>query len=221
MSTPSDDVDVPADAAAVARRYRRVERPTSWAVALLVGTAVAVSLLTFPLVQGLLVAVVVLAAVRVPLFRSDGTARLVTDASPESVRADFESPCPPLLAFQWGIADAVRATADGATYEFSYLFGMRSMTMETDVRSPSADDGGPAAEGFELVVTAAGKPWATYAVSMEERGDETAVDVSWESDRRFGLRRLPQWLVGNRYRPAALAAQGYTVVERDAGLSVR
>ncbi|SFS12942.1 hypothetical protein SAMN05216559_4164 [Halomicrobium zhouii] len=227
---PGSDVDVPAEAASVARRYERIERPISWTVALLVGTVAAVALLTLPLVRGLLVAAAVLVAVRVPLFRSDGTARLVTDTDAAAVRADFESPCPPLLAFQWGIADAVRPTADGAEYELTYLFGTRSVTMETTVHTPSSDggltdhaderDGGEVTDELELVVTAAGQPWATYAVSMEDRGDETVVDVSWQSERRFDLRHLPPWLVGNRYRPAALAAQGYTVVERDATLSL-
>jgi hypothetical protein len=42
-------------------------------------------------------------------------------------------------------------------------------------------------------------PWATYAVSIHERDTETVVDVEWSSDRRFALRRLPQWLVAKRY----------------------
>jgi hypothetical protein len=53
---------------------------------------------------------------------------------------------------------------------------------------------------LEIVVTAGGRPWATYVVSIDERGGETVVDVALASDRRFGLRRLPQWLLARRYR---------------------
>lgn len=218
--TPSTDVvDVPTDAVAVARRYRRLERPTSVAAALLVGTAAAAALLSFPLVQGALLAGTVVLAVRVPVFRSGGTARLVTDADPGTVRTDFAGPTPPPLAFQWGIADGVRRTDDGAAYELSYLFGTRSVTMETEVRSEPVDGSGPADE-ITLVVTAAGRPWATYVASVREGGSGTTVDVEWTSDRRFGLRRLPQTFVANRYRTEALEAQGYEVVERDARLTL-
>jgi hypothetical protein len=158
--------------------------------------------------------VVLLALVRLPLFRSSGTTRLVTDAPPEQVRAEFAGATPPVLSFQWGPADSVRETADGAVYEFSYLFGLRSLTMAVTVAEGDTD--GP----LELAVTAGDRPWATYTVATDRSGRETSVDISWDSDRRFGLTRLPQWYLAERYREDALASQGYTVVERDAVLSV-
>jgi len=212
-STPG--VDVPPDAAAVAGRYRRLERPVSGAVALFVGIVAVGALLSLPLLQGLAVAVMVLAAVRVPVFRSSGTARLVTDAAPTAVRSDFGGPTPLPLALQWGVAEAVRRTDGGAVYDVSYLFGLRSTTMA--VEALPLDD---ASEDLELVLTAGGRPWATYAVSVEGADSGTVVDVELRSDRRFGLRRLPQWLVAERYREAALAAQGYEVATRNVGLSL-
>ncbi|MCU4800735.1 hypothetical protein OB920_10165 [Halobacteria archaeon HArc-gm2] len=218
---PSTDVvDVPAEAASVAARFQRIERPISFAWALLVAAVAVAAVFTLPLLWGVLVAAAMILAVRVPLFRAGGTSQLVTAADPGSVRVDFESACPPPLALQWGVADAVRSTEDGAAYEFSYLFGARSMTMETAVRSPSGD-GEADAEDFELVVTASGEPWATYAISVGERDGETTVEVAVESDRRFGLRNLAQWFVASRYRNAVLEAQGYTVAERDYSLSLR
>jgi hypothetical protein len=226
---------VPSEAAAVARRYRRVERPVSGAVALLVGGACGLALWLLPLVQASLVAAGVVALVRVPVLRSEGRAELTTDADPGVVRAAFESATPPLLAFQWGLADEVRSTAEGGACEVTYLFGLRSVTMETAVRCDAGDgddgDGdAPAAgptgddEGSDvncrLVVTAGGEPWATYSASIARRDDGTVVTVEWTSDRRFGLRRLPQWLVATRYRDEALAAQGFAVRERDARLAV-
>jgi hypothetical protein len=204
------DVSVPPAAASVAERYRRIERPTSGGVALLAGVAVAAAFVRLSIVPAVAVAVVVLAVARVPLLRSDGHARLRTDAALDAVRADFEGLCPPPLALQWGVADAVRPTENGATYEVSYLFGLRSVDIDVDVR--------PADDDVELVVTADGRPWATYSAAFEERDRGTVVTVESASDRRFGLRRLPQFFVAERYVEAALSAQGYTVVERDVSL---
>lgn len=198
----------------VARRYHRFERPISGVLALAVGAVGATALLLLPLFQGLVVTAVLLALVRFPAFRTVGTTRLATDAAPEQVRAEFTGPTPPLLAFQWGPADSVRETDDGTVYEFSYLFGLRSTTMTVSVRAVDVDD------SLELTVTAGERPWATYTVDIGSAGEQTTVDVSWDSDRRFGLNRLPQWYLAERYREAALAEQGYTVVERDASLSV-
>lgn len=211
---PSTSTERPSDAVTVAERYQRIERPLSGAVALLVGAVVAVALLYFSLLPGLIVAIVVVLLVRVPLFETRGTTRLSTDAPPDDVHRDVVSLTPPFLAFQWGVADDVRSTADGAVYDLSYLFGLRSITMELETHS-DVDDA-----DHRLVVTADGTPWATYDVSISARPDETVVDVEWTSDRRFGLNRLPQWLLAERYRVGALAAQGYTVVGRDASLSL-
>lgn len=206
------DLRRPPDAVAVADRYRRLERPLSGAVALLLGVVVAVAVVWLPLVPGLLVAAVLLVAVRVPLLTSRGTARFVTDATPEAVRDDFDGPTPPPLTFQWGVADAVHATDSGAIYRFTYLFGLRSTTMSVEVDRHAPGD-------VRLVVTADGRPWATYDVTVRSDGADTVVDVTWESDRRFGLNRLPQWVAAERYRADALGAQGYAVVDRDATLS--
>jgi hypothetical protein len=218
VSSTSETIDVPADAAAVAQRYHRLERLASGGVALLVAGTVGAALLFLPLLAGVVVALTVVALLRVPVVRSSGTVRLVADGDPAAVEADFESATPPLLAFQWGIADDISRTTDGASYEFSSLFGLRSVSMETEVRSAAATD--DSSSGLELAVTEGEKPWANYAVTVDERETETVVNVEWTSERRFGLRRLPQWLVAERYRTKALTAQGYTVVDRDASLSL-
>jgi hypothetical protein len=211
---PSNPVDPPSEAVAVAERYRRLERLLSVAFALVVavgGVAVAFTLL--PFLPAVFAALVLAAAVQLPAFGSGGTTRLRTDADPEMVRESFAGPTPPVLAFQWGVADPVRPTDDGAVYDVSYLFGLRSVEMELE----SVDTG----DALELRVTADGEPWATYRVSVAEADDGgTVVDVTVDSDRRFGPNRVPQWLVAERYREAALAAQGYTVERRDHSLSV-
>jgi len=109
------------------------------AVALLVGLVVGAAFILFSLIEAVLVGLVLGALVRVPVFRTSGTARLVTDADPGAVRAEFEGETPPRLPSS-GVADDVRSTDDGVTYEFSYLFGLRSteMTVETRVNAPDA-----------------------------------------------------------------------------------
>ena len=213
---PSRTVDPPSEAVAVAERYRRLERPVSVGFALVVavgGVAVAFSFL--PTLWAAVAALALAAAVQVPVVTSDGTTRLRTDADPEAVREAFTGPTPPVLPFQWGVADAVRPTEDGAEYDLSYLFGLRSVTMAVETSSPES-----AAGTLELRVTADGEPWATYRVTVTEEGGETVVDVAVASDRRFGCNRVPQWLVAERYREAALTSQGYTVERRDHSLSV-
>jgi len=105
------------------------------------------------------------------------------------------------------------------TYEFSYLFGLRSTEMTVETRS-NAPDAGADDDTLELVVTAGGRSWATYTVSIQRGGDDTVIDVEWASDRRFGLRRLPQQFVADRYRADAFAVQGYRVADRETSLSL-
>lgn len=140
---------------------QRRDRSAGGGLAVLAILVVATALLTLPLLQALLVAGCVVLALRLPVFRSRGTATLSTKADPDTVRADFESAVPPTLALQWGVADAIELTDEG----------------------------------------------------------ETTVGVEWRSERRFGLRRLPQWFAAEHFRESALEAQDYRVVERDARLS--
>lgn len=203
----------------VVRRYHRLERLASWTAAALLAGVVVASVLALPLLPGLLAAVAVVALARFPIVERRTTARLVSEADPATVEADFEGTTPPVLAFLWGIADDVRDTDEGAVYETSYLFGLRSVTMETAVRSraPSRTD---SVASLEVVVTADGRPWGTYEITVSERDSKTIVDVDSTSGRRFGLLRIPQGLVAERYYSDALGAQGYAVSERDRSLSV-
>ena len=216
MPSMSDSDDATEKFDTVVTRYRRVERAASWATALFVGLVAAELIFSLPLWQGLLGAVAVLAVFRVPLFTTGGTARLWTTATPTAVREAFSGAHPPVLVMQWAVAEERTTTADGATFELSYLFGLRSITMSTTVAET------PAAEtDFELRVTAGDKPWGTYGVTLTDEADETLIEIDVRSDRRFGLRGLPSWLVAQRYYDAALTAQGYTVCTRDRSLSLR
>jgi|AntRauTorcE11898_2_1112593.scaffolds.fasta_scaffold32783_1 hypothetical protein len=215
MPSDHDEPIVPQQAAAVAKRYRRIERPISFAAVLPVGIAAGVAYVTFTLVPAMLVALVATVAVRIPVFQTSGRVTLATDAPPEAVRREFESACPLGLAFQWGIADEIERTEEGWAYDISSLFGRRSVRMTVEPRWDEGED-----EDLALVVTAGGHSWATYHVTVAERADGTIVETAQTSDRRFGLRRLPQWFVARRYRDEALAAQGYRVVDRETGLSL-
>jgi hypothetical protein len=225
----------------VISRYRRAERAVSWTLASIVTAAFLASVAALSLWAGVAVAAVLAVALRVPVFRRRGSVRLRTDAPPEDVAREFASPTPPILAFQWGVADEVRETddADGrrfgatATYAFSALFGLKTIDLDLSARVTSGEalvgdggndttpgtDGEPAAT-VEIEGTTGDARWASYAVAVREAADGgSVVDVELRPTRRFDLRRLPQGWVGERYYADALAAQGYAVVERSVSMT--
>jgi hypothetical protein len=222
---PSTDLNPPKDARAVAQRYLRYERLLSGLVVVVLTLAIPGTYILTSLVPAVAVAAVLLGVVRAPVFETHGTVRLETDASPEAVVGDFTGPTPPVLAFQWGIADDVSVGSEGVTYRVSYLFGLRSVEVTVRARTDAGDAGdadsdADAERTVDIQVTANGQPWATYAVRVIPGADGTVVEYDYESNRRFGLRRLPQRLVAGRYRDDALATQGYTVVDRDSRIEV-
>lgn len=205
-------VDPPPAALAVAKRYRSRERLLSalvvvFAVVAFVGTFVATSL-----VPALVVGALLIVAARAPVIDAHGTVRLRTDADAAAVAESFAGPTPPMLVFQWGLADEV-VTGDGTvTYRLSYLFGLRSVAMTLDTRTTHTPAGD---RRVEVAVTVDGRPWSTYVVTVTPRDAETVVTYEYTAERRFGLRRLPQRLVATRYRDEALDAQGYVPIGRD------
>lgn len=207
------EIDRPEEALSVVKQYLKRERPLSaLVIVVLVSLFIGTYFLASPLL-GILVAVILLVVARAPILQSRGTVRLRSDNDPETVANEFTGPTPPVLAFQWGVADEVTIDDETTTYHVSYFFGLRSTEMAVKTQTTTT----PAGEHqVELDVTANGRPWATYTVTINHDGDWTIVDVEYTSNRRFGLRRLPQQLMTERYRGKALTAQGYTVVDRDA-----
>jgi hypothetical protein len=214
MSSPTD-TDRPAEAVTVAQQYLGRERPLSAllvvvVVSLFTGTYVRTSLL-----PAVLVGVVLLVALRAPVLRPHGSVRLRSDNSPQAVQSVFEGPTPPVLALQWGVADTVTIENEAAVYSTSYLFGLRSV--ETTVRT-EAETTANGDTRVEMDITMGGQPWATYTATSTADADGTVVEVEYDSNRRFGLRRVPQQILAHRYRDDALNAQGYVVVERESYL---
>ncbi|MYL15484.1 hypothetical protein GLW36_02330 [Halorubrum terrestre] len=241
-ATPATDPDAP-NVRSVVGRYRRAERAASWTLALIAVGAFLAAVAALSFWPGAAVGAVLLVALRVPLFRRRGSTRLRTDATPEAVVREFATATPPILAFQWVVADEVRrdgatdptdsvgedASGADATYEFSYLFGLKTVELDLAVdvaeedplagesgtdESESASDRPPVAT-VDIEGTAGGEPWGSYAVAVREAPDGgSVVDVELRPTRRFGLRRLPQGWAAERYYAEALAAQGYETVER-------
>lgn len=210
---PSPRVDRDALVAAVGR-YHRVERIVNWALALSVAGAFLAAVAAVSLWPGVAVAAALAVALRVPVYRRRGSYRLRTGAPVETVAREFASARPPVLAFQWSLADEVRTggTAD-ATYEVSYLFGLRSASIDVATDRRETDSGSAV---VDVEGTADGRPWGAYTITVREADDgATVVDVELASTRRFALRRLPQaWLAG-RYYADILGAQGYEVAGRE------
>ena len=85
------------------------------------------------------------------------------------------------------------------------------MTVQTEMDSKAGNE-----YVIESEVTVDDQPWATYTSTISSSGEYTTIDVTYTSNRRLGLRRVPQQLIANRYRDEVLSVQGYTVVTRDA-----
>ena len=130
---------------------------------------------------------------------------------PVSASTTASGPTPPVVPLQWSIADEIDADGDAVTYRTSYFLGRRTATMTVWARTDVAPDG---TRRVELDLEENGDPWASYTADVIGGDGGTEIDVEYVSDRRFGVRRLPQALVAGRYREEAFAAQGYTVVER-------
>ena len=202
----------------VARRYHRRERIAGTVVAIAVVGLFLGTYLATELLPAVVVAAALLLILRAPVFHSSGTVRLRTDDDPDAVLEEFTGPRPPILAFQWCVADAVTTTEHRAVYSFSYLFGIRSTEMAVDTQVDPDPDGIPR---VELAVSVDDAPWGTYTVTVDGTDAGSVVEVAYASDRRFGLRRVPQQLFGKRYHDAVLDAQGYTVEDRERHVSIR
>lgn len=215
---PSTEVPgEPQELHSLTEQYHRLERIASASVAVVVGALFLGTYLTTALLPAVAVAIILIAVVRTPVFRSSGIVRLQTDDNPEVVLERFTDPRPPILAFQWAVADKVTTDEHGASYSFSYLFGLRSTEMTVRTQTETAAEG---TTHVELAITVRDNPWGTYTATIEGTEDGSIIDVEYTSDRRFGLRRVPQQALGERYRDKVLDAQGFTVVGREAHVGI-
>ncbi len=210
-------VDRPSQAVTVAQQYYRRARPLTYLIAVVVVGVVGVGFFILSFWPWLLLAGVTLLVIRLPIYSTSGHHRLTTTKAVDTVRAEFTGPTPPMLAFQWGLTNNIEPTDNGGRYTIPYLGGVRSVEMVVESH-PTSDQNNA---DYELVVTAGGSPWGTYYIDIQQADDDTQtiVDIRAQSARRFGLRRLPQWLVARAYRTRALHAQGYEIIERETNLS--
>lgn len=209
----TNDIERSQEALNVAKRYHRRERPLSAFVVILVVSVFHGTYLATSLLPAIVVAAILLIAARAPVLQSRGTIQLQTDDDLETVVDDFTGPTPPVLALQWGVANEVTTEDNMAIYPVSYLFGLRSVEVAVDTHTDTTSSGGYLVESE---VTVNDQPWATYTSTINSTNEHTIIEVEYTSNRRFGLRRIPQELLAKRYRDDVLTAQGYTVVERDA-----
>ncbi|MFC7029255.1 hypothetical protein ACFQJ5_19465 [Halomicroarcula sp. GCM10025324] len=210
---PSTKIERPEDGLRVAKRYLRRERLLSGLVIVVVVSLFLLTYVTMSLLPAIVVAAVLIIIARAPILQSKGTVRLQTDTEFETVVDAFIGPTPPVLALQWGVADEVIIKDETPTYPTSYLLGLRSAEPSVHTRTVTTPN---EAQQVELEILVNDKPWATYTARIRNADEQTTIDVEHTSNRRFGLRRVPQQLLAKRYRDAAIMAQGFTVVERDA-----
>lgn len=227
VDTVDDATDVPAAVRTAARRYWR----RTLALRAVVGggyfVATVAVLFALPYLPALAVIVVLLGTFVAPVFKSGGTIELTTQKSPATVRDEFTVGMPPILGFQAALADDIRLTETGAAYDLSGVSGFWSTTfrVETTQLAGSAsrsdvDDANDADADFEAVVTVGDEPWARYRVTTSDRDTETAVTITVVRHRRVGIRKLPDLLLGRRYRRDLFEGHGYTLVDETTSLSV-
>jgi hypothetical protein len=197
--------------------YHRIERIATGSVAIVVSALFLGIYLTSELFPAVAAAAVLIIIVRTPVFRSSGTVRLRTDKPPETVIEQLTGLRPPILAFQWCVADEITTKANDAVYSFSYLFGLRSAAMRVHTETETTSDG---SDFVELTIEINNDPWGTYTATIEGNDTGSIVEVEYSSDRRFGLRRVPQQLLGKRYHDQVLELQGFSVVERERNVGV-
>ncbi len=210
-------IDPQQEVVTITRQYLRRERLASTLLVALVLSLFLGTYLQTSLLPALGVAVILVGIVRVPVFQSQGTFRLRTSDDLTTVVDSFTGPTPPVLAFQWGIAETATTGEESITYTIPYLFGLRAATMTINRQTETEPDG---TRRVELEITENGRQWGTYTATIRSGDDQTLVDVQYTSNRRFGVGRLPQYLLATRYRDDVLTAQGYEIVSRDAAFGL-
>jgi hypothetical protein len=198
-------------------QYHRIERIATGSVAIVVSALFLGIYLTSGLLPAVAAAAVSIIIVRTPVFRSSGTVHLQTDKPPETVIEQLIGLRPPILAFQWCVADEIATKTNEAVYSFSYLFGLRSAAMRVHTETETTSEG---SDLVELTITINNDPWGTYTATIGGTDAGSIVEVEYSSDRRFGLRRVPQQLLGKQYHDQVLELQGFSVVERERGVSI-
>ena len=204
-------VNRPQEAVTVAKRYLRRERLLSALVVVIVVIVFISTFVVISLVPAVVVGALLTVAARVPIIKPNGTVQLRTNEDSDSVVKSLTGPTPPVLVFQWGIADDITTRDKMVTYRLSYLFGLRSVevTVNTQINQVPGED-----RQVELELRVGDQPWSTYVVTVGTQNGQTIVEYEYTADRRFGLRRIPQRIIANRYRDEALESQGYVPVKR-------
>ncbi len=214
---PSRDPERSQKAVDVAQSYLRRERPLNALIMLLTVSAFLGTYLVTSLLLAIPAGAILIIFMRFPIFQSNGTLRLRSSDNLDTVIDEFSGPVPPVLALQWGMADEISIEDDAVIYSVSYLFGLQSADVAVQTETnPTADSGSV----IESEVNINDQPWATYTSTVSTSGKYTTIDVTYTSNRRFGLRRVPQQMIANQYRDEILSVQGYTVVTRDAHFGI-
>lgn len=99
-------------------RYLLVERSLRVVLILLISAVTFATYVASSLAPAVAVAAGMVLIARAPILQPRGTVRLETDADVETVAASFSGDMPPILAFQWGLADDIRS--EGATTTTGY-----------------------------------------------------------------------------------------------------
>lgn len=192
----------------IAEHYRRLERILRLGVVLFAIIVCIALVLRFPRWIAVPLVILVLGSLAVPLFDIAGTIQLKSMEDPDVVLTDFASQLPPVLGFQWALADSIQETADGVSYEFTHLFGILTTSLRTNIAVDQANG------IVELTCFENDSPWGSYLVFVNPTEDGTEVTLKVTADRRYELVRLTQLVAAAYYQDTMFETQGYEVCNR-------
>lgn len=220
MSSAADKSEFSAEMTTLARGYWRRVLALRGALGVIWFVLCVSMFFVLPSLPAIVVIALLIVLLAVPLYKSGGDIELTTGRDADTVADDFAGSVPPILALQAVLADEIRRTETGFEYDLSSALGLWSTTMRIEI-DRATDDPDPTKTGFTLDVSVGDQSWGTYAVTAREREGKTDVTIEAASNRRFGIRRLPDWVVARRYRDRLFDAQGYTLVAERSALSLR
>ena len=211
--------DLPPELSSVLRTYQRVELLLRGSIALFAAFLVIGMYWLGSFVGAILIALGIAALLRIPLIEPCTETRLWTEQSPEDVHATFAGPRPPVLAIQWGLADAIAHEGPGETqYTFTPMFrrGTGTMIVTTTVHGATASTG-----MCTIEAATTNHPWATLSIEWTEKEGGTIIDVIVHAERGFGLSYASQGIASYVLYDQILASQGLSITNRSVSFRPR
>lgn len=218
-----ENITIPSNVAGIGEVYHRNSRFITLVLAVcLVVLPSAVFIFPRPLIQWpVLFAILILVGrvlLRSPIYHRDVHIELETDKDVESVFDEFSGPLSPALTFTWAIAQSIDCEGESVEYEIPGQLGISSGSIKASSTDSLCED--EKSQNLRIDLTSDGHPIWENNIQIKSGETKTNIQIDSVSKRRFGLIRLPQFLLTDRYFDQAMEAQGYDVIGRTTRLKI-